>query len=339
METTLTLAELQRRQVAVAPHEAVAVAQQLMHDSVGSPAARPPFGPPSLDTVAISATGTVHCTHSDATPSVPEVAIVLQRMLAQSASRVPGGLRYAIGRALHEVEAPPFDSLAEFSQALERFERRDRQSTIAALYARAVSTAPELLVQSGDEVDGERRRRTPTATEIRRQLRDADLRLYQIQQLAQGAFDNAAAHRQHSFRGPVVACMLTGVALVVATEVTRVAPAWSGAQTAAAAAATSVPSTPLRATALNVSGVPLPTDVAPAAILVSTAPTAVRSNRDSGPSPTVKKARVARTGAPALHASAARQPRTTPAVHAKREQRDDERGLLRIRFVWNNPFK
>jgi hypothetical protein len=148
METTLTLADIRRLQIAIAPHEAVAIAQQLMHHDTGNPAARPPFGPLSLDTVAIDADGSVVCTHTDATPAVAEVALVLQRLLGQTEARVPGGMRYAIGRALHEVEAPPFDSRSDFSEALERFERGDRRAAVASLYARAVEAAPDLLGQA-----------------------------------------------------------------------------------------------------------------------------------------------------------------------------------------------
>jgi hypothetical protein len=343
MDTTLTLAEMQRRQIAVAPHEAVAIAQQLMHDCADNAAARPPFGPLSLDSVAIAADGSVHCTHSDATPSVPEVAIVLQQLIAHTDSRIPGGLRYAIGRALLEVEAPPFDSLTEFSQALERFERGERNAAIAALYGRAVDLALDLLVPVQASEEGDRRRRMPSATEIRRQLRDADLRLYQIQQLAQGPIRNSPSSGSRSIRGPVAACMLTGLALVVVGEVARGVPVHHAAESTQIASSRVEPEADAT-TAASGSDIALPASSA-------STPGASSSPSFSSPSATdvartessehrvvVRTRHATVRPAAAVRTSAARPRRLSPSERPE-SKRDDERGLLRIRFEWNNPFK
>ncbi len=50
---------------------------------------------------------------------------------------MPGPLRYALARALHEVAAPPYDSLADFSRALRRFETGHRAAIVRGLHARA----------------------------------------------------------------------------------------------------------------------------------------------------------------------------------------------------------
>jgi hypothetical protein len=50
---------------------------------------------------------------------------------------MPGGLRYAIARALLDVDAPPFDSLADFSATLGRFEQGDRRLVLRLLAHRA----------------------------------------------------------------------------------------------------------------------------------------------------------------------------------------------------------
>src|SRR6202011_5315684 len=97
--------------------------------------ARPPFGPPSPDTVRLGLDGSVMSMGAVGAPSVSEAAILLQTMLA-SVPRVPGALQYAIARALLEVDAPPFDSLADFSRALTRFEQGDRRAAVRALLDR-----------------------------------------------------------------------------------------------------------------------------------------------------------------------------------------------------------
>jgi hypothetical protein len=147
------------------------------------------------------------CTGFDVAPAVSEVAILLQAMLA-SAARVPGGLQYAIARALLEVDAPPFDSLAEFSRALARFEQGDRRAAVRSLLGRhlmahrfasdmpsraagaaaAVGSSPGVVEPAAPSVGkpasrpaADRRRIAPQVTELRRHLRDADQRLFEQQ--------------------------------------------------------------------------------------------------------------------------------------------------------------
>jgi Tol biopolymer transport system component len=236
MITTVSIAELLEHGVTPQPHEAVAVAQGIVAppnrvgpgdpvgpgnpgDGVERTAPRPPFGPPSPETVRLGVDGSVVCTGSDVAPAVSEVAILLQTMLAP-AGRVPGGLQYAIARALLEVDAPPFDSLADFSRALARFEQGDRRAAVRTLLGRhlmarhspsdtspsvpdaaaagaasAPVTAPA-AVRSSPGVPtattasawkarsrpaADRRRIPPQVTDLRRHLREADQRLFEQQ--------------------------------------------------------------------------------------------------------------------------------------------------------------
>jgi hypothetical protein len=123
------LAELLARGVRVEPHEAVAVAQQLIQRGAAAP---------SPHNVRVSTDGFADCAGCDATPGVYEMAIFLQALLPSNRVGVPGGLRYAIARGLHEVEARPFDSIEDLSAALDRFETGDRRAVVSLLARRGM---------------------------------------------------------------------------------------------------------------------------------------------------------------------------------------------------------
>src|SRR5262249_30503734 len=127
--------DLRTRGLALRPHEAVAIVQALIYGPEASTAARSPYGPPTPETVEVTDEGSVVCTCSAATPAVSEIAILLQALLP-SDPRIPGGLRSATSRALLEVGAPPFDSIAECSRPLARFERGDRAEVVRGLFDR-----------------------------------------------------------------------------------------------------------------------------------------------------------------------------------------------------------
>ena len=80
------------------------------------------------------------------TPTVLEAAILLEALLPDGHAHVPGALRYTLGRGLHEVAAPPFDSLADFSGALRRFEQGARAAMVRGVYVRA--TAPAAVMEN-----------------------------------------------------------------------------------------------------------------------------------------------------------------------------------------------
>jgi len=93
-----------------------------------------------------------------------EIACFLQEILPPETSRIPGSLRYAIARALLEVDAPPFDSVAEFSETLARYERGNRAARVIAVLDRARAA----LAPPGDKSPTpvvDRRRDTPEGAE------------------------------------------------------------------------------------------------------------------------------------------------------------------------------
>jgi hypothetical protein len=196
-----SLAALGRR-VTFQPHEALAVAQSLID---GTPFAPPeaPYGPPSLDTVEVREDGLAACIRSDAKPAVPEIALLLEAMLPPPTQGVPPGVRYAIARALLETEAPPFDSIDDFSRALRRHEQGDRTEVLRGLVERfeAARAAARVLPwhdrrierraskAPGAQAEVElvrrsvvpERRRSGRVDELRRELREHDIRAYRHQ--------------------------------------------------------------------------------------------------------------------------------------------------------------
>jgi hypothetical protein len=177
-----SLREIINRGVELKWFEAVAIAQQLIASIAAGvqPAVagdvRPtsPLGPPSLDNVRLTPDGSVVCRACARTPAVSEIAVLLEAMLPRRRTpAAPGALRYTIARALLEVDAPPFDSLAELSAALTRLEQGERSGVLRDLSARAAAMPSKVVA-----FDGERRRRAISATELRRQLRQADEALY-----------------------------------------------------------------------------------------------------------------------------------------------------------------
>ncbi|MBW8861073.1 MAG: hypothetical protein JF601_01675, partial [Acidobacteria bacterium] len=108
--STIFLADLIAQGVRVEPHEAVAIAQLLMENGAVAP---------SPENVQLSTDGGAWCVGCDVTPAVFEIAGLLQKLIPPGTPGVSGALRYAIARALLEVDAPPFDSLADFSRSLQ----------------------------------------------------------------------------------------------------------------------------------------------------------------------------------------------------------------------------
>jgi hypothetical protein len=135
---TVRLTTLLGRGVPLLPHEAVAIAQLLMH-------AR---GIATPENVEVSSDGNVTCPEGTP-PQVADMAALLLCLLGPR-SRAPGGLRYAVARALGDVDAPPFRSVEEFSSALNRFEEGDRTDVVRRLLQRIVAERPWPIAISGD---------------------------------------------------------------------------------------------------------------------------------------------------------------------------------------------
>jgi len=195
----------------IEPTEAIAIVQQLIHAPAPTPLT-PPFGPPTPATVCVGADGSVSCATCDTSLVVSELASFLEAMLPPSAPAVPipGGLRYLIARAQMEVDAPPFDSLDQFSLALARHERGDRLAAVQRVVAR--------VNNAGADGPLDRRRTDPAVTHLRRQLRDADARVYD-QQLAIDALSELSGRPLSSRRWLAVpAGVLIGVLFVGAGQ-------------------------------------------------------------------------------------------------------------------------
>ena len=177
MPTTYPIGHLIRRGVRLQPHEAVAIAQSVIAALTDDLNAHAESGPPTIETVCIAADGAVSCPGC-ATPSVFEIGLFLDSMLAHgSGNKVPGALQYLVARALGEVDAPRFASVAEVSQVLRRCEDGDSRTVVAGLFARA-SASPSTMTGRPTVGMRERRRTTISATELRRYLHDVDRELF-----------------------------------------------------------------------------------------------------------------------------------------------------------------
>ncbi len=178
------------------------------------------------------------------TPVVSEVAIFLEDLLPPGSPRVPGGLRYTMARGLLNVDVPPFDSIDDFSRDLARHERGNR----ATLVKRA-------LLRAGRRLDLEpvpivdRRRGATSATTLRRELRDADILLYQRRHVVNAeptAIDMVPAPPPAQ-RGRTLtataACVAAGLVLIGAGELMHKARTPAAAQTTIVSQAPAVPDT------------------------------------------------------------------------------------------------
>jgi hypothetical protein len=202
--------------VTIEAEEAVAIAQQLMaalRSGANADAVERPHGPPAPENVYLDEDGSVFCRACETTPAVSEMAIFLQAMLPGGSVHIPGGLRYAIARALLDVDVPPFDSLEDFSETLARYERGSRHQIVRRVLQRLDARRSLVPVYAGE------RRRHPHATPLRRALRDADARLY-LQQVASEAATvtvSTPPARPRGVRG-AVASIAAGLLLIVTGE-------------------------------------------------------------------------------------------------------------------------
>jgi hypothetical protein len=166
--------------------EAVAIAQQLIGELTSEHGSRresaePLLGPPTPANVLLGWDGAVACLACETKPAVFEIAVFLQTLLPAATAPVPGALRYTIARGLHDVDAPPFDSIDEFSRALARFERGDRAAVVRGVLARATGQPPIHAFGRPRAVPPsiERRRTAPSAAALRRELHAVDRRLFE----------------------------------------------------------------------------------------------------------------------------------------------------------------
>ena len=217
----ISIAECRAAGVVFEADEAVAIAQQLitsLRDPGNTDEVHTPFGPPSASNVFLQEDGSVICRGCRMTPVVSEIAIFLEDLLPDGSTRVPGGLRYTMARALLNVDVPPFDSLDDFSRDLARHERGNRPALVRRALARMTShdIAPARIV--------DRRRSNISATTLRRELREADVRLYQRKEVLKAepqSIDMAAvtpAPQRGRTLTATAACVAAGLVLIGAGE-------------------------------------------------------------------------------------------------------------------------
>jgi len=350
-----TLAELTGQNIEIAVADAVAIAQQLICEPDVLRDAQPPYEPLTMESVALTAEGAVRCLHTASTPTVTEVGLLMQSLLRSSPS-LPGGLRYTVSRAIHEVEAPPFESVEDLSKALERFESGDRREQIASLYQRAkAASEPKagLVTSAAPESDAsgspERRVRQQSAASLRRQLRDADQRFYEAQLHASQAHGPAEKGRPR--RVPIAACMIAGVALVAAGEFVHVGQPARVIDASQPLPPPSVIATTAPADALSepaAAAVPVDTSEKsprPAVSRKGTGRTNTRASasttRGRTATPTTTKAAPSRSSNAFAQSSRNAVETRRKDEHGKPKSKTEkpDHGLLRIRFVWDNPFR
>jgi hypothetical protein len=137
----ISIAELLSRGITPSGDEAVAVARALMLDRSSSTGAVSPDEPPLPENVYLGSDGSVDCPDCATTPAISEVALLVRRLVPIGTAGIPGGLHYTIARALQEVDAPAFDSVEDFSDALARFEHGDPAQVLRGLFERTQTSA------------------------------------------------------------------------------------------------------------------------------------------------------------------------------------------------------
>jgi hypothetical protein len=151
---TIALSHLLGRGVRLETHEAVALARELLAQ---------PCGIPTPENIYLSSDGSASCVSTEGMPSVASVAELLRTLLPPGTPNVPAPLRYAIARGLEAVEAPPFASPAEFSNALARFEKGASRDVLRGVLQRGarptvVPLRPTLVVRESAASSSERPR-------------------------------------------------------------------------------------------------------------------------------------------------------------------------------------
>jgi hypothetical protein len=226
MLETITVTEVMSNGTTLRSAEAVAIVQKLINEPTPV-TPQPPFGPPMPHNVYLGEDGSVACRACEVTPAVSEIAIFLQTVIPQGTERVPGGLRYAIARGLLEVDAPPFDSVEAFSQALARFEQGDRSAVVRGLVQRARTEPRSLALVPRRNLElvarvpmRDRRRSTPEeVASLRRELRLADVRLYEQRQALESRRTNASTGTSRRRVSSIAAGIAAGFALISSGEV------------------------------------------------------------------------------------------------------------------------
>ena len=200
----VSLAELMRAGITPNADAAVAIARALIRERTSSAAPLSMDESPLPENIYLAPDGRIMCRDGNR-PAVSDVARLLRELLPIGAAGIPGGLHYAIARALLEVDAPPFESVEEFSTALARFEHSNGDREVRGLVEKAQSQA-----STTSRPSIERRRATSASfSDLRRALHEADTKLFE-QQAALEAM--AAARPAPTWNRLAVAACLSAAA-------------------------------------------------------------------------------------------------------------------------------
>jgi hypothetical protein len=212
--TRASIAELLETGIALTAVEAVAIARAALSTERATAGSEMLPDVPLPDRIFVEPDGTITC-QPGGTPSIPDVARLLRGLLPSGGPGVPGGLRYAIARALGEVEAPPFESTDDFSNTLARFQTAAGPEVGQGMLAR-IDTDEGLK----ERVRVERRRpKGATVSNLRHALREADSRLYEQQRSVEPAGPAKPSHLR--LTASIAAGAIGAVALFAAGAATR----------------------------------------------------------------------------------------------------------------------
>jgi Helix-turn-helix domain/WD40-like Beta Propeller Repeat len=131
----VSLADLSAAGIRLRASEVVTIVRELVLQVTRGEVA----GVPSAHVIRLSAAGTVSVEGPVGAggPSVARAAQLLESLLpavdGNEHTRVPGGVRLVVARALGAIDLPPFTSLEAFAEALNRFASTDPAETIANL--------------------------------------------------------------------------------------------------------------------------------------------------------------------------------------------------------------
>jgi hypothetical protein len=137
MASRVSLAELIDADIPVRPDEAVAILREVCRQHASGELR----GIPNASVIRLTPAGQVliEGPMSRDQDAVRAAAALLGELLpgfqTPGGFKVPGGLRLVLARATRSIDLPPFESVAEFCAALERFASTDPAETVRHLFA------------------------------------------------------------------------------------------------------------------------------------------------------------------------------------------------------------
>jgi hypothetical protein len=202
----ITFGQLVDSGIRLSWREAVAITRRTAalcaHAAPGQP------GGDLLADLTLDARGTVSvATAHRPAIAVSELALFLMQMLpsetAPADRRAPATVHLAIGRGLGLDDAPPFDSAAEFADALARTEQGWHPAPLGPVFTRCISrlsaaddpvpAADSPVLETEEQVVKDRRTSGPRVDALRRMIRERDHRDYLV---CASPADASAADRQ-----------------------------------------------------------------------------------------------------------------------------------------------